>query len=134
MVVTTPTLSPAARNRRHNWSNWPTPGSLSGKPGWHYTPATGNIPGAWVRRGDWKLIRFFCDGPDQADRVELYNLREDIGETKDLAAANPQTFQQLDALISAYLRDTKAILPKPNPAYRPDAKPPAAKARPARRR
>ena len=25
----------------------------------HYTPATGAIPAVWVRRGDWKLIRFF---------------------------------------------------------------------------
>jgi arylsulfatase A-like enzyme len=100
----------------------------------HYTPATGNIPGTWVRRGDWKLIRFFCDGPDQADRVELYNLGEDIGETKDLASANPKTVKQLDELISAYLRDTRAILPKPNPAYSPDATPPAAKARATPRR
>ena len=102
----------------------------------HYTPATGNIPGAWVRRGDWKLIRFFCDGPGQADRVELYNLREDIGETKDLAAANPQTVKQLDARLSAYLRDTRAILPEPNPSYRPDAKlhdPRERRARPAKR-
>ena len=95
----------------------------------HYTPATTNIPGAWVRRGDWKLIRFFCDGPDQADRVELYNLREDIGETRDLAAGNPRTVKQLDALLNTFLRDTRAVVPKPNPAYSPDAKPPAAPAR-----
>ena len=30
--------------------------------------------------GDWKLIRFFEDGPE-----ELYNLKEDIGEAKNLA-------------------------------------------------
>jgi arylsulfatase A-like enzyme len=90
----------------------------------HYTPATGNIPGAWVRRGDWKLIRFFCDGPGQADRVELYNLREDIGETKDLALGNPRTVKELDALITAFLRDTKAVFPRPNPAYTSGATPP----------
>ena len=102
----------------------------------HYTPATGNIPGAWVRRGDWKLIRFFCDGPDQADRVELYNLREDIGETRNLAPENPRTVKQLDTLLSAFLRDTRAIVPKPNPAYSPDAPPPvrpAQQSRPAQR-
>jgi arylsulfatase A-like enzyme len=101
----------------------------------HYTPATGNIPGAWVRRGDWKLIRFFCDGPSQANRVELYNLRKDMGETKDLASDRPRTVKRLDALLSAFLRDTRAVLPKPNPAYSPDAPPPlppAPRARPIR--
>ena len=47
------------------------------------------LPAAWVRRGDWKLIRFFCDNPDQTDRFELYNLKDDIGETRNLAADNP---------------------------------------------
>ena len=102
----------------------------------HYTPATGNIPGAWVRRGDWKLIRFFCDGPDQAERVELYNLREDLGETRDLAFGNARIVKELDVLLGAHLRDTKAIVPKPNPAYDPAATPPtppARRAQPAKR-
>ena len=34
----------------------------------------GGTPGASVRDGDWKLIRFFEDGHE-----ELYNLKEDIG-------------------------------------------------------
>ena len=38
----------------------------------------GGTPGASVRDGDWKLIRFFEDGHE-----ELYNLKEDIGETGD---------------------------------------------------
>jgi arylsulfatase A-like enzyme len=46
--------------------------------GWRTTPA-----GA-VQMGDWKLIEFFEDS-----HVELYNLADDIGETKDLAAAMP---------------------------------------------
>jgi|GEM_PF-6833695 len=33
----------------------------------------------------------------------------------------------LDALIKKFLTDTKAVLPKRNPAYRPGALPPAAK-------
>ena len=53
----------------------------------HYTPAAGNIPGTWVRKGDWKLIRVWCDGPNQTDRFELYNLVEDVGEARDSRCA-----------------------------------------------
>lgn len=37
-----------------------------------------------VRFGDWKAIQFGADGP-----VELYNVKADIAETTDVAAANP---------------------------------------------
>src|SRR5205823_4668383 len=54
----------------------------------HYLEPGPNVPGPWrttpagaIRSGDWKLIEFFED-----DRLELYNLREDIGESRNLAA------------------------------------------------
>jgi arylsulfatase A-like enzyme len=84
----------------------------------HYIEITGAKPGAWTRKGDWKLIRFFADNEDQTDRFELYNLREDMGETNDLAAKNPAKVRELNALIGRFLSDTHAVLPKPNPAYR----------------
>ncbi len=87
----------------------------------HYTPASGNRPSTWVRRGDWKLIRFYADGPDQADRFELYNLAEDIGETRNLAADHPALVRELDSLIDGHLEATDALVPIPNPAYRPPA-------------
>ena len=94
----------------------------------HYTPATGALPATWVRRGDWKLIRFFCDGPGQSDRFELYNLKDDLGETRNLADVQPQRVQELDRLIDSFLRDTGAVLPTKNPNFDPSAKmPPAAK-------
>jgi arylsulfatase A-like enzyme len=37
-----------------------------------------------VRFGDWKAIQFGKDGP-----IELYNLKTDLGEATDVAAANP---------------------------------------------
>jgi arylsulfatase A-like enzyme len=49
----------------------------------------GFLPGTYVRKGDWKLIRFFADNDDGSDRFELYNLKDDIGETKNLAAQLP---------------------------------------------
>ncbi|HUG92957.1 MAG TPA: sulfatase [Planctomycetaceae bacterium] len=74
-------------------------------------------PGVSVRQGDWKLIRWFETGPEYPSRHELYNLREDLGETRNLAAAHPERVAQLDALSDGFLKDTAALLPKPNPAY-----------------
>ena len=88
-----------------------------------YTPATLHRPGTSVRQGDWKLIRFYCDGPDQQDRHELYNLAEDIGETTDLAGQEPDIVSQLSALLDRFLSDTEAVVPRPNPQYRPGADP-----------
>ena len=88
-----------------------------------YFPKPGTIPSTYIRRGDWKLIRFHGDGPQRADRFELYNLATDIGEASNLAAAKPAVVKELDAEMSAYLERTEALLPLPNPAYNPNAKP-----------
>lgn len=84
----------------------------------HYTPATGNRPATYIRDGDYKLIRFWCDNDDQSDRFELYNLKDDLSESRDLAAAMPERVKDLNARLERFLRDTGAVVPKPNPAYR----------------
>ena len=61
---------------------------------WHYPLAKphflgGRSAGA-VRKGDWKLIEFF-----DTDECELYNLADDIGETKNLAKAMPNKASEL---------------------------------------
>ncbi|MBM3856188.1 MAG: hypothetical protein FJ399_24020, partial [Verrucomicrobia bacterium] len=56
----------------------------------------GAMPYAAIRAGDFKLIEFFHDLRDS--KIELYNLRDDLGEQHDLAAAQ---------------------LPSPNPRYDP---------------
>ena len=89
----------------------------------HATPATSQLPAVDVRKGDWKLIRFFHDGPHFAHRYELYNLKDDIGETNSLAEKMPDRVKELDALIERFLADSKAVLPLPNPAYRPNLGP-----------
>ena len=83
----------------------------------HYTPASSNLPATWVRQGDWKLIRFYADGPKQTDRFELYNLATDLGENHNLAENEPARVEALNALIDTHLKDTKSVVPKPNPAY-----------------
>ena len=81
----------------------------------------GKAPGVTVRAGDFKLIRWFETNARAPQKYELYNLREDIGESKDLAATMPAKVKELDAMIDAFLQDTNATYPRPNPAYRAGA-------------
>ncbi|MBI2299487.1 MAG: sulfatase [Armatimonadetes bacterium] len=83
-------------------------------------PNIGTVPSAYVHRGDWKLIRCFHDGPDKAHRYELYNLRDDLGETSNLAEREPGRVKELDALLEAWLTEVGAVRPVPNPAYDPN--------------
>lgn len=76
-------------------------------------------PAVSVHRGDWKLIRIFHGGEKGAHRYLLFNLRDDLGEKSNLAAAKPELVAELDALIEKCLADTKAVVPVPNPAFDP---------------
>jgi hypothetical protein len=78
------------------------------------------IPAVSVRQGDWKLIRRFEPHPLYPETEELYNLKDDIGETHNLAAKMPDKARQLQALIDGFIKDTNALAPKPNPAYNPN--------------
>ena len=81
---------------------------------WHY-PHYGNqggTPGASVRKGDYKLINFFED-----DRLELYNLREDPGETRNLTEARPDLVRDLKESLSAWQKKVEAKIPQPNPGW-----------------
>jgi arylsulfatase A-like enzyme len=79
----------------------------------------GFMPSAYVRKNDWKLIRFFADNNDGSDRFELYNLKNDVGEARDLAAADPERVRELNGLLTGFLHDTDAVIPVRNPAYDP---------------
>ncbi len=80
------------------------------------------VPGVSVRQGDWKMIRRFTERPEDYEGVhELFNLKEDLGETKNLATQMPDKVKALDKLIDAFVRDTGALYPKPNPDYKPKA-------------
>lgn len=77
----------------------------------HYSPQRGR-PAAAIREGDHKLILFFED-----DRVELYDLRDDLGETRDLAAAQPAKAAALKQRLETWLQETGAQIPEKNPRY-----------------
>lgn len=53
-----------------------------------------------IRQGDWKLVKYdpAVDGQSgQATEAKLYNLADDIGEKRDLAAEHPEKVKQLQA-------------------------------------
>jgi arylsulfatase A-like enzyme len=77
-----------------------------------------STPAASLRKGDWKLIRFFADHPDGSDRYELYNLAIDPGELHDKTSAETERFSQLREILEKRLQETEAIIPQRNPAYR----------------
>ncbi len=75
----------------------------------------GTTPGkAAVRMGDWKLLVNASDkdaegAPEgeasEAGNMHLYNLADDISETRDLAAANPEKVKELRARLDAFMKD-----------------------------
>ncbi len=77
----------------------------------------GMLPGTSVRQGDWKLIRFYADNEDGSDRFELYNLKDDVGETRNLAAEKPALVREMNRLIGGFLKATDAVVPVRNPNY-----------------
>lgn len=87
----------------------------------HATPRSGNTPSSYVRQGKWKLIRFYCMGEDLSDKLELYNLKDDIGEMHDLSKKHPDKVKVLNDLLSEHLKEVDALAPGKNPNYDPDA-------------
>lgn len=76
------------------------------------------VAGVSVRQGDWKLIRRFEERPqDYSGLIELFNLKEDLGETTNLAAQHPEKVRELNELIDRFVKETNAHYPQPNPAY-----------------
>jgi arylsulfatase A-like enzyme len=75
------------------------------------------IPAVSVHQGDWKLIRRFEPHSKYPEVRELYNLKEDIAETNNLASRMPDKVKELDALIDQFVEDTGALVPKPNPNF-----------------
>jgi len=66
--------------------------------------------------GDWKIMEFLED-----NRLELYNLRDDIGESKNLAAAMPEKATELQAKLVAWRTAIKAPMPTKNDPSKADA-------------
>jgi len=74
---------------------------------WHYPLSRphflgGRSSGA-ILQGQWKLIEYFTTG-----KLELYNLKDDLGEKNDLAASMPEKVEQLHKRLKAWRKDVGA--------------------------
>ena len=65
-------------------------------------------PYSAVRDGHWKLIRFYTPS---GNRYELYNLKRDPQEQKNLAEKRPEIVTQLDTELTQWLEKTGARIP-----------------------
>jgi arylsulfatase A-like enzyme len=84
---------------------------------WHYPhhqwyQQGGTMPYGAIRSGDYKLIEFFDDM-----HVELYDVKNDISESKDLAAAMLDKTNPLREKLHAWRKEVGAQMPTPNPKY-----------------
>lgn len=82
---------------------------------WHYPHYSnqGGTPGAAVRDGRLKLIRYFEDG-----REELFDLESDLGEEHDLSVTRPEDLARLSAELDAWMASVGALVPERNPVTR----------------
>jgi arylsulfatase A-like enzyme len=78
---------------------------------WRTTPASA------IRIGDYKLITFFED-----QRIELYDLVNDIGEQRDISVTMPEKVVELEAQLRSWWQRVGAWIPTvPNPEFDPEA-------------
>jgi arylsulfatase A-like enzyme len=78
---------------------------------WHYPNEWGpEGPGigafSAIRQGDWKLIYYHLD-----QSFELFNIKDDISESKNLAISNSEQLEILANTLSHYMRESKAQMP-----------------------
>ena len=71
----------------------------------HRSNQKGSPSGA-IRKGDYKLIVFFND-----NRRELYNLKQDIGEKRNLASEMPELTDRLYSELKSWWEDVDARFP-----------------------
>ena len=84
---------------------------------WHFPNYTnqGGRPAGAIREGDWKLVENFEDGS-----FELYDLKHDIGEKRNLADAEPARTAELHKKLKSWQASIGARMPVANPNF--DAK------------
>ncbi|MDA8743060.1 sulfatase [Rubripirellula amarantea] len=81
---------------------------------WHY-PHYGNQggePSSIIHSKNWKLIFYHEDG-----RTELYDIEKDPAEETEIASLHPDVEAELRSRLDAWLDETGAKLPKPDPRF-----------------
>ena len=80
----------------------------------HYSNHGMQSPGGAIRSGDYKLLEYF-----ENNTVQLFNLKNDIGEQNDLTASQPDKANELKAMLHKWREDVGANMMMPNPNYKP---------------
>ncbi len=74
-----------------------------------------------IRMGDYKLVRFWqrpASTPRETyaiNKIQLFNLAEDIGEANNLATEMPDEARQLEQQLLAYLKEVDSSVLKQVP-------------------
>jgi arylsulfatase A-like enzyme len=79
----------------------------------HYSNHGMQSPGGAVRFGDYKLLEYF-----ENNTVQLFNLRQDIGEQNDLSLEMPEKTSELRMMLHTWREGVSAQMMLPNPDYR----------------
>ena len=88
----------------------------------------GAVPSASMVQGNYKLIWFFHDYIDldqngkyiPEGRIELFDLKNDLGEMKNIAATLPEKTAQMKSELEQWILDNGAEIPGINPNYNPE--------------
>ena len=95
-------LAPLLKDPRakldREWMYWHYP---------HYYPTTS--PVSSIRQGKWKLLEYHED-----QRLELYNLDDDLGEQRNLAEEQASKAAELRTRLRAWRESVDAQMPRPN--------------------
>ena len=78
---------------------------------WHFPHYHGSLwkPGSAIRNGDWKLLKFY-----EENKLELYNLNNDLGEETDLSSRYPLIVKKLSNQMNKMLTEMNGKVPTIN--------------------
>jgi len=80
----------------------------------HYSNHGMQSPGGAVRAGDYKLLEYF-----ENNTVQLFNLKDDIGEKNNLVNSKPAKAKELREQLHAWRKSVGAQMPTKNPKHNP---------------
>ena len=78
---------------------------------WHFPHYHGSLwkPGSAIRNGDWKLLKFY-----EENKLELYNLKDDLSEQTDLSNKYPLIVKKLSYKMGEMLAEMNGKVPTIN--------------------
>ena len=78
---------------------------------WHFPHYHASLwkPGSAIRNGDWKLLKFY-----EENKLELYNLKDDLSEQTDLSRKYPLIVKKLSYKMDEMLAEMNGKVPTIN--------------------